>query len=218
MTSQYESGQDSAFDEGFDPLFREDAFFAGAKQTDSLQPEAPLQSKPGGCHPIRWYELPHPVRHFLQRPEHRRFCWQASAQTARTWQQASPSEHRLFIAWDGVRAEPVTQYRQGLHSHRSVYAFRTDLPAQSTAVGSGSGTADKSVSCPPVSAAALPLKGVLSTMPRCASFSLNPAPNCAWNSAPFAKPVNVTVWRPMKAGGTWRLNSMVCPTPRRWPT
>lgn len=148
MTSQYESGQDSAFDEGFDPLFREDAFFAGAKPTDSLQPEAPLQSKPGGCHPIRWYELPHPVRHYLQRPEHRRFCWQASAQTARAWQQASPNERRLFIAWDGVRAEPVTQYRQGLHSHRSVYAFRTDLPAQSTAVGSGSGTADKSVSLP----------------------------------------------------------------------
>jgi len=148
MTSQYESGQDSAFDEGFDPLFREDAFFAGAKLTDSLQPEAPLPSKPGGCHPIRWYDLPHPVRHYLQRPEHRRFCWQASAQTARAWQQASPNEHRLFIAWDGVRAEPVTQYRQGLHSHRSVYAFRTDLPAQSTAVGSGSGTADKSVSMP----------------------------------------------------------------------
>ena len=148
MTSQYESGQDSAFDEGFDPLFREDAFFAGAKLTDSLQPEAPLQSKPGGCHAIRWYELPHPVRHFLQRPEHRRFCWQASAQTARAWQQASPNEHRLFIAWDGVRAEPVTRYRQGLHSHRSVYAFRTDLPAQSTAVGSGSGTADKSASLP----------------------------------------------------------------------
>lgn len=148
MNSHFESGQDSAFDEGFAPLFREDAFFAGAKPTDSLQPEAPLQSKPGGCHPIRWYELPHPVRHFLQRPEHRRFCWQASAQTARAWQQASPNEHRLFIAWDGVRAEPVTRYRQGLHSHRSVYAFRTDLPAQSTAVGSGSSTADKSVSMP----------------------------------------------------------------------
>ncbi|MEP4545477.1 MAG: hypothetical protein ABJ000_04800 [Saccharospirillum sp.] len=148
MTSHYESGQDSAFDEGFDPLFREDAFFAGTKPTDSLQPEAPLQSKPSGCHAIRWYDLPQPVRQFLQRPEHRRFCWQASAQTARAWQQASPNEHRLFIAWDGVRAESVTQYRQGLHSHRSVYAFRTNLPAQSTAVSSGSGTADKSASLP----------------------------------------------------------------------
>ncbi len=148
MNSHFESGQGSAFDEGFDPLFREDAFFASTKPTDSLQPEAPPLRKPGGCHPIRWYELPHPVRHFLQRPEHRRFCWQASAQTARAWQQASPNEHRLFIAWDGVRAEPVTQYRQGLHSHRSVYAFRTDLPAQSTAVGSGGGTADKSASLP----------------------------------------------------------------------
>ncbi len=147
MTNQ--SGLDSAFDEGFDSLFREKSFLSGFEPVDPAPPDVqPHSTKPSGCHPIRWYELPHPVRHFLQRPEHRRFCWQASAQTARAWQQASPNEHRLFIAWDGVRAEPVTQYRQGLHSHRSVYAFRTDLPAQSTAVGSGSGTADKSVSLP----------------------------------------------------------------------
>ncbi len=66
MTSQYESGLDAALDDGFDGLFRENTLFASAEPLDTTEPHS---SKPSGCHPIRWYNLPFPVRHFLQRPE-----------------------------------------------------------------------------------------------------------------------------------------------------
>uniref|UniRef100_UPI00055A0D42 hypothetical protein n=1 Tax=Saccharospirillum impatiens TaxID=169438 RepID=UPI00055A0D42 len=137
MTSQFDTG------------FREEPFAVSAEPIDIARPDAlPDSVQPNGCYPIRWYDLPLPVRQFLQRPEHRQFCWQASAQTVRNWQQGASNSNRLMLAWDGTRVEPLTQYRQGLHNHRSVFAFRTPLPATDAPASAGGAQTTPSASLP----------------------------------------------------------------------